>query len=66
MNEIEKEWSRRYWQKHGDTINQRRRTAYKKAQDKTLQKLLNDYNSGLSFGQLCDKYKVLERKANNV
>lgn len=66
MNEREKEWSRRYWQKHGDTINQRRRIAYKKAQGKTLAKLLNDYNSGLNFDQLCDKYKVLERKGNNV
>lgn len=60
------EQNKRYYATHGKEVCLKRKADRREIQDKRLLELLSDHANGLTIKELCDKYKVLERKAKNV
>lgn len=61
-----KEALRINWAKHKDKYNARRKEKRRKAQDAVLVNMITEYVEGATLKSLCEKYKVVRRKENDV
>ena len=54
--------NKRYYAMHAEELRAKRNAKTRQKRNATLVALITDYVEGMTIKELCDKYKVLERK----